>query len=157
MSFAIPKPLLDSLQSAFLAEGRRVCRDAAKILRKPEKEVLDILKTLPKATLIIHRDTDDIPTLCPVFLDTPSPLLQRCRRSCILGTGRCYRHQDTYDPPSPPGDTIVLTRIKKIAEMDTPLWCCEETRQVYNQNGEVVGELTECRELLLFTLQDTNV
>jgi hypothetical protein len=154
MSFAVPKPLLDSLQSAFVAEGRRLCRDAAKVLHKPEKELLDILKNLPKVSLIVHRDTDDTPTQCPVFLDKQSPVLQRCRRGCILGTGRCIRHQDTVDPPNSKSDTQMLTRIKKSAELDTPLWCCEETRQVYNAEANIVGELNEQGELLLFEYSD---
>jgi hypothetical protein len=154
MSLAIPKPLLDSLQAAFLAEGRKLCRDAAKVLHKPEKEVLDILKSLPKVSLIIHRDTDDTPTLCPVFLDTRGSLLQRCRRPCILGTGRCFRHQDATEPPSSPENTITLTRIKKTAELDTQLWCCEETNEIYNAEGNIVGELNDQREILIFEYSD---
>jgi hypothetical protein len=154
MSLAVPKPLLDSLQAAFLAEGRRLCRDAAKVLHRPEKELLDILKNLPKATLIVHRDTNETPTICPVFLDTQGKLVQRCRRPCILGTGRCFRHQDAADPPNPPGSTLVLTRIKKLQDTDTQLWCCEETNEIYNAEGQVVGELNDQREVLLFEYSD---
>jgi hypothetical protein len=143
MSISIPQTLLATLQAAFDAEAKRVARDAAKLLRVPEKEVMDIIKKVPKVQFKVIDDSE-IPTSCPIFKRSISrTVLIRCRAPCILGTGRCSHHQKEAIVPEVPDTKKPLTRVKRLQETDPVLWCDEETRAIYNEAGEHVGQLTE--------------
>ena len=150
MSITIPKLLLDTLEKRFAEEAKRLCKDAARILRQPEKDILALLKQMPKVKIQVADDSD-FPTRCPIILQRHK-VLERCRGPCILGTGRCVKHQNAQEPPEPPSDLQVLVRIQPLEENDTPLWCDETTRQVFDSSGAAVGELTEENVLELFTL-----
>lgn len=68
MQLAVPRSLWDGLQASFLAEGRKLCRDLAPILKIPEKELIQKLLTQPpKLQLAIVAD-EDRPLSCPVLL-----------------------------------------------------------------------------------------
>jgi hypothetical protein len=142
MSISIPQTLLATLQAAFDAEAKRVARDAAKVLRVPEKDVLEIIKKTPKMQFKIVDDSE-MPTTCPVFTTGSTQLLARCRVPCILGTGRCAQHQKQSHIPEAPETTRPLTRIKRLTDDDPELWCDEESRAIYNSTGEIIGNLTE--------------
>jgi hypothetical protein len=143
MSVNIPQTLLATLHAAFDAEAKRVARDAAKILRVPEKEILEIIKKTPKIQFKCIDDSE-IPTSCPIFKRSSSTtVLTRCRAPCILGTGRCLHHQKQTTIPDVPDTMKPLTRVKRLQETDQELWCDEETRTIYNATGEQVGQLTE--------------
>lgn len=143
MSISIPQTLLATLQAAFDVEAKRVARDAAKLLRVPEKDVLDVIKKVPKVQFKVIDDSE-IPTSCPVFKRSASTtVLTRCRAPCILGTGRCSYHQKQSTIPDVPDTKKPLTRVKRLQESDPVLWCDEETRKIYNDSGEEVGQLTE--------------
>jgi hypothetical protein len=152
MSVSVPKQLFDTLQAALQTEARRLCRDAAKILKRPEKEVLGILQSMPKLSLKIVDDMDS-PTQCPTLLQNEG-LLSRCRKPCILGTGRCVAHQDAKEPPELPESVEHMTRITLPSEYEeqTTLWVYEETQRVYDARGTIVGYITEDRELILYEL-----
>ena len=152
MSITIPKLLLDTLEKRFAEEAKRVCKDAARILRRPEKELLALLKQMPKLKLSVADDSD-FPTVCPIILQRHK-ILERCRGPCLLGTGRCLKHQNAPEPPEVPSTLQVLVRIQKCDELDTQLWCDETTRQVFDSSGTAVGELTEENVLELFTLEE---
>lgn len=151
LNIKIPSSLFDTLQAALKTEAKRVCRDAAKLLRRPETEVLAILLD-PKNQIslqILHDD--ELPDSCPVFLQH-SMLIERCRAPCILGTGRCLKHQSENQIPSFPPTIQSLTRLECTEEQPTPLWCDEATGIVYDSTGSVVGNYKNER-LELFLLE----
>ena len=151
MSVKLPKSLTDSLVTAFMAESRRVCRDAAKILYQPEADVLKILKAMPQIQFQIIDDSE-IPNTCPVLIQKES-VIERCRTGCILGTGRCVKHQDISTIPQISESLIQLTRVRKLHQDDTPIWCNEATKEILDAAGTVIGELTEDNEIIMYTLE----
>lgn len=151
MSVKLPKQLVESLQQAFLSEARRVCRDAAKLLHQDPNDVLAILKRLPPIQFQVIDDSDT-PTTCPVLLQKGA-IVERCRFPCILGTGVCMNHQQESEPPSIDSCETKLTRVKHTEPDMGPLWCDEETRNVYSREGTCVGVLTEENVLEIFTYE----
>jgi len=150
-SIKIPSSLFDTFQAALKTEAKRVCRDAAKLLRRPEAEVLAIvLDPKNQVSLQILHD-NDLPDSCPVLLQH-STLIERCRIPCILGTGRCLKHQTVTQIPTLPLTIQSLTRLECIGEQPTPLWCDEATGIVYDSTGSVVGTYSSER-LELFVLE----
>lgn len=147
----IPSTLFETLQSALKQETKRICRDAARILHIPQKELEEkIIKNCLKIPITVISDKD-IPTSCPAILQ--GDILYRCRHPCILGTGRCHAHQtvtipeiDTRQP-----EQITLTRIRYTAQ---ELWCEESTGTVYNNKKENVGEYRNNR---LYLISSTTV
>jgi len=128
----IPKSLFDSLQTSLLQEAKRICRDAAKILNVPEKELqAKVLKNMPKISII---NDNDKPYSCPVLVE--SAIIERCRKPCLLGTGRCQEHQKVETIPEPT-DQTTLTRIQ--SEYKESLWCNEIDGTVYTRENKQVG------------------
>ena len=146
MSIALPQSLLASLTASFEAEAKRLAKDMAKLLRVPEKEILQLVKQIPKIQFKIYDDSEN-ESSCPILIEEPG-LVKRCRRPCVLGTSRCMQHQ-LNDILSVPDTVKPLTRIK-----GHPYWCDEETKHVYNANGECVGELNEENQLELYTYEE---
>jgi hypothetical protein len=146
MSLAIPQILLTSLLAALDSEAKRVAKDAAKILRVPEKEILQIVKKLPKVQFKVYDDSEHS-TSCPTLLQD-SGLVKRCRHPCLLGTSRCMQHQ-TADIPTIPESVKSLTKLK-----GHPYWCDEDTRDVYNEKGVCVGSLNADNQLEIYSFED---
>ena len=146
MSLALPQTLIASLLAAFDAEAKRIAKDAAKILHVPEKEVLQLVKKLPKVQFKIYDDSEHSSS-CPTLLEEPG-LIRRCRHPCLLGTNRCMHHQDV-DIPAIPDSVKLLTRLK-----GNPYWCDEETRLVYDEKGECIGSLTTENQLEVYSFED---
>ena len=141
----VPSSLFESFQASLQQEAKRICRDAAKILRVPEKDLEQkILKSMLKITLV----KDNSSTSCCVLIlkQSEDRLAHRCRLPCILGTGQCYKHQ---------GVTIAeggtLTRIQAQPETEQ-LWCNEETGLVYTENSDEIGFYKNSR-LTLYCLE----
>jgi hypothetical protein len=146
MSIILPQSLISSLQATFDNEARRIAKDAAKILKVPEKEVLQIIKTSNKVQFKIIND-DETPSTCPVF-KTGETFLSRCRTPCVLGTGRCIYHQKQEIVETKYSELKMLTRVKKLQEADADLWCDEETQDIYNSSGQVIGNISDdCIEI----------
>jgi hypothetical protein len=146
MSLAIPQTLLTSLLAAFDGEAKRVAKDAAKILRVPEKEVLQIIKKIPKVQFKVYDDSEHTST-CPVLL-REAAILKRCRNPSLLGTSRCVHHQSA-ELPSIPETVIQLTKLKGY-----PYWCNEDTQHVYDTNGICVGTLNSEKQLELYSFEE---
>jgi hypothetical protein len=150
MSVSVPQSLLSVLQASFELEAKRVAKDVSKLLKVPEKEVLQLVKQMPKIQLKVHND-DDILSECPILLQ-PNNLLERCRKPCILGTGKCLHHQTSKVVDSIPTMLQRLTRLSVPSESNsnqTNYWCDEETKLVYTSNSVCVGYLNEDDELEL--------
>jgi hypothetical protein len=147
MALAFPTSILETLQQTFYQEAKRLCKDAAQILKVPEKELsAQVLGKLPR-NLLKLVDDDELPRVCPVLCQEGA-LYKRCRGPCLLGTGLCLQHQKACQPPEVPEGSLSLTRLA----VDTPLWCCEATQQVYDSSGAIVGELLD-GELILYVLE----
>jgi len=129
MSIQIPLSLLETIQSAFTGEAKRLCRDAAKILKVSEKDLLH--KILPSGSKIKLVDDNSAPITCPALIKMG--ILTRCRSPCLLGTGRCLHHQTAVVPVTE--GLIPLTRLEGM-----PRWCNEETGDVYESSGEIIGK-----------------
>jgi hypothetical protein len=143
----IPKSLFDSLQTSLNQEAKRLCRDAAKILKIPEKDLVGkIINKMPKITIIEDNST---PYTCPVLIE--NNLLERCRRSCLLGTGRCLEHQNSSNPE--PTTQKQLTRIQSTTDSPNALWCYESTGDVYNKELKIIGQYKNNR-LTLYDFQE---
>lgn len=138
----IPKSLLENLNASLNQEAKRLCRDAAKILKIPEKELQNkVLKKIEKIT--IHEDNDR-PYSCPVFNE--NNILERCRKPCLLGTGRCLTHQTSIIPE--PTTHKILTRIQPTSEYTEPLWCDESDGSVYDRKSDIIGTMIDNKIIL---------
>lgn len=87
---------------------------------------------MPKITIIEDNST---PYTCPVLIE--NNLVERCRRSCLLGTGRCLEHQKTTNPE--PTTQKQLTRIQSTTDSPNALWCDESTGDVYDKELKILG------------------
>ncbi len=155
MSISIPQSLLSVVQASFDLEAKRIAKDVSKLLKVPEKELLQLVKQMPKLQLKIYDDSDT-PCECPVFL-LKDELLQRCRLPCILGTGKCMVHQTEKDPPCIPESIQKLTRLSlpnTEASTSELYWCDEETKNVYNSKCNYVGYLNEEDDLELYEFSE---
>lgn len=130
-------------------EAKRIGREMAKLLDVPEKDVLQILKRIPKVSLTLHDDTE-FHASCPILIQNNS-IAYRCRRGCILGTNRCVEHQTIQinaekniekEAELESRPIVKLTRLKT---MDSCYWCNEETSVVYDATGKQVGFLKNNR------------
>ena len=140
MAVTFPASLLQTLQSAFHGEAKRLCRDAAKILRVPEKELtVKVLGKYTSNSIFKIVDDNDTPTTCPILIKQGS-IFERCRCPCILGTGRCLSHQTANQPPDVSNHLVRLTRLEQHPDLEEPLWCREETNELYDRSGAVIGE-----------------
>jgi hypothetical protein len=152
MSLSVPLTLIHALQASFEAESKRVARDVAKVLRVSEKEVLQIVKQMPKVSLKACDDSE-YPSSCPVLLQD-SQIVKRCRLPCILGTGLCLEHQKQKVQDLELFErSIKLTKIKINSELEnqSEYWFNEETKEVFNQEGNIVGTIRDDRlELYVF-------
>jgi len=132
----LPKSLLTTIQTAFKLEAKRLCRDIATILQKPEKELIEkVLQS--QIALEILEDNDETHS-CPILIQH-SVVLERCRRPCLLGTGLCIQHQSITTIPEVPSSLKTLTRIECSSEHTLSLWCDESTGYVYGTDGTQVG------------------
>jgi hypothetical protein len=151
----LPDGLLNELRAAFERETKRLCRDAASILKVPEAELARKVKeSMATIKLNVLPEDDELPRSCLVLLKRGT-VLERCRGPCVLGTGKCLRHQTTATPMGDlPQDSRRLTRLERTSATEEPMWCEESTRQVYNRHGDIVGEMNEDDALELFVLKE---
>jgi hypothetical protein len=151
MAVSFPASLLQTLQDAFYGEAKRMCRDAAKILRVPEKELTaKVLGKVSANSIFKILDDNDAPTTCPAIIKQGS-IFERCRCPCVLGTGRCLSHQTANQPPDVSNHSLRLTRLETHPDLQEPLWCREETNELYDRSGAVIGEREDgC--IVLYTL-----
>jgi hypothetical protein len=139
MQIAIPKSLWDTFQATFIAEGKKICRDLAPILKVSEKELVQkLLTNPPKLPLAIIEDQDR-PLSCPVLLKKAA-LYERCRLPCVLGTSRCCGHQTVDELPEVSDEMTHLTRLQRTDPAEENYWCDENTGDVYNRQMCIVGE-----------------
>jgi preprotein translocase subunit Sec63 len=151
MSLTIPQTLFTTLQSCFDMEAKRIGREMAKLLDVPEKEVLQILKRVPKVSLTLHDDTEFYAS-CPILIQSNS-IAYRCRRGCILGTNRCVEHQtiqidaekNIEKEAETKAETQPIIKLTRLKTTESCYWCNEETSAVYDATGKQVGFLKNNR------------
>ena len=149
MTLEVPSELYKTLQDVMMQEAKRLCKDAAKLLKVSEKELQTrILKDMPSLSLKIIDDKDQ-PIECPVFVKNAT-ILERCRHGCLLGTGRCLSHQGIHSLPELEEQTT-LTRLQPAEDVHISLWCNEETKDVFSADGKEIG-FYEDETLYLYTL-----
>lgn len=152
MTLEVPSEIYKTFQDILLQEAKRLCRDAAKILGRSEKDVIaKVIKELPKVPLKVIDD-NSLPLTCPVFIQKAT-LIERCRHACLLGTGRCLAHQGEICVPEIENQSS-LTRIQPTDCMDTHLWCNEATHDVYTREGKIIGRYKD--EILRVYQLDTS-
>jgi hypothetical protein len=146
----VPKSLFETIQGICKMEARRLCREAAVLLERPENELIEkVLQSQPQTILEIIED-DDISVSCPILIQREK-MNERCRRPCILGTERCLRHQSIHKAYEPNVPVQSLTRIETNNTDTQHLWCDESTSFVYDSNSKIVGTYkNECLELFVF-------
>ena len=140
----IPQTLYETLQTAFLAEGKRLAADAARILGVDEKELVKKLFSSNRVAITLVEDSER-PLSCLVPIQE-NVVLRRCRRPCVLGTSRCVSHQDITHIPELEADidsSKILTRLGTHPDIKEPLWVAEETSQIFNSKGNCVGRRTD--------------
>ncbi len=141
MSINVTQALYETLQAAFLLEGKRLCKDIATILGQDEKE---LQKRLLKTKIPIALFNDSERCLSCLVIIQKDDILARCRKPCILGTMRCISHQSVETIEEPSGiesiaDLKQYTRVESNAELTEQLWCHEETGTLINSKGKKVG------------------
>jgi hypothetical protein len=136
MNINVTQSLYETLQAAFLLEGKRLCKDIATILGQDEKE---LQKKLLKAKIPITLFNDSERCLSCLVVVQKDHILARCRKPCILGTNRCISHQAVETIEDPSADLKQYTRVESNSELDEPLWCHEETGALINSKGKQVG------------------
>jgi len=150
----ISDALLSTLIQAFERERRNLCYDAAKILRVPEKQVDQIVKQAMSTVTFTVFEEDEKRQTCPILIQT-AVVLERCRGPCLMGTGRCLKHQTVPNPPEISDVQEPLTRIERIDASLPPLWCNERTEDVYNAEGNIIGHYNKDENVLsLFTFEE---
>lgn len=138
-TISVPLALLETLQGVFQKEARSVCVDVAKTLGLPKEEVIKrVLVQQSKVELQVFEC--ETPTECPI-LTLKDEIYIRCRRSCLLGTGRCSLHQSTrlYKEP------ISKQKYQRLCSEDGTIlgWKKEGETTVYNGKGEPIGEFRD--------------
>ena len=151
MSLTVPKSLLQTLQTTFDAESKRIAKDISKVLNVEEKEILQILKKIPKVQMNIVDDSDFC-TSCPVLF-CKGKLAYRCKNPCIIGTSRCIYHQTNNTIPSIPDHIVNVTKLCH-SDLQESYVCDEETKVVYDNSGNSVGELTEDNNLYIYSFDE---
>lgn len=132
----LPQILLESLQGQLQAEGRKLCKEIAKLLDIPEKElVTNVLLKQPKMEIACTDETER--TSCPVFVKRRT-ILERCRYPCILGTNRCTTHQ-SIQTIEEPETGIGLYRLAYSSDEYSSLWIDQDTQLVYSDTNSIVG------------------
>ena len=138
MSYTVPIPLqlLENLQNVFQSEARKLCREVATTLGIPSQHVIqNVLTDMPKLPLQVFDL--DVPPLCMCLLNEEK-MWFRCRKPCVLGTGRCIHHQSVKQEE--PESEKVYRRIAH-KELNETLWADEQSSTVWNAKGECVGEI----------------
>lgn len=143
-SVKIPKYLVDSLDTIFEKVGREYIKQAAQILEKDEKEMLKTI--LPKLKRKEHSMVQMYPDqeyyTCAHLPNykSPSLLQHRCRYPNVIGTQRCIHHQHIHHIEDiEPEISVTRVFIKNSDEHDAMYFCDENTQQVYNKEGVVIG------------------
>lgn len=139
----IPESLFLSFQSQLQAEGKRLCRDLAKVLGVPEKELVSNVLLKDKKVSIVS-DTNDGKPFCPVLVPRGT-ILDRCFHPTLLGTERCIQHQSVGKLPDVPDELVTLIKLSTT----TPYYMNPETKEVLNESGQLVGIYRD-EEVLLF-------
>jgi len=136
MNIHVTQSLYETLQAAFLMEGKRLCKDIATILGQDEKE---LQKKLLKNKIPINLFSDSEHCLSCLVVVQKDTILARCRKPCILGTKRCISHQAVEIIEDPAADLKQYTRVESNTDLDEPIWCHEETGTLVNSKGKRVG------------------
>jgi len=139
----IPESLFLSFQSQLQAEGKRLCRDLAKVLGVPEKELITNV-LLKDKKISITPDTNDGKPFCPVLVPRGA-ILDRCFHPILLGTERCMHHQSVGALPEVPDGLTTLVKLSTT----TPYYMNPETKEVLDESGKLVGVYRD-EEVLLF-------
>ncbi len=147
----IPSIIIDTLYAEFKREARALCKDLAPVLGVPEKELRkNVIDGVAKMPLhVVH--VDDLRRQCPVpVLRGDSGVVELCRTTCIIGTGRCTEHRHIADHQLP-----ALAAEKELVRMTTAcadihtLWFDAETGNVFNSRLQHVG-IYKDESLILF-------
>ena len=129
-NFNIPLPLLETLQTIFEKEGKKLAESVALSLGIHPQEVI---KKVFKKTQINVYDWD-APSLCKI-LRKDELVYAYCSKPCVLGTTRCLIHQNeeiTTEPKHKPVQRLLLEEGSK------KLWV-DRTMRVYSSDGNYLG------------------
>jgi len=128
-NFNVPIPLLESLQSAFEREGKKLAESVALSLGLQPQEVI---KKVFKKTGITVYDWD-ASSSCDI-LRRDNMVYAQCAKPCLLGTTKCLIHQQEI--ASKPN----LKKVRRLVLDDKRLWLDEESK-VYSSEGLYLGWL----------------
>jgi hypothetical protein len=128
-NFNVPIPLLETLQSSFEREGKKLAESVALSLGLQPQEVI---KKVFKKTKIAVFDWDAPPS-CDV-LRKDNLVYAQCAKPCLLGTTKCIIHQQEVS------NKPVLKKVQRLVVDDKRLWVDEESK-VYSSDGDYLGWL----------------
>ena len=128
-NFNIPIPLLETLQSAFEREGKKLAESVALSLGLQPQEVI---KKVFKKTQIKVYDWEALSS-CDV-LRRDNLVYAQCSKPCLLGTTKCLIHQqEIVTKPD-------LKKMQRLVLDSNRLWLDEESK-VYSSDGLYLGWL----------------
>jgi len=130
-NFNIPLPLLETLQTTFEKEGKKLAESVALSLGLHPQEVI---KKVFKKTHISVYDWD-APSLCKI-LRKDELVYAYCSKPCVLGTTKCLIHQNEEiigEPKHKPVQRLLLED-----DGSKKLWLDKESR-VYSSDGNYLG------------------
>jgi hypothetical protein len=134
MSYPIPTILLETLQSAFQHEAKKICAEVAETLGIPKQQVI---KKVLNHTSFINLIECETPHVC-MFLQKEKYIYTRCRKHALLGTGRCVNHQNIEQVQEEAKQVL-----RKLINGDAIFWLEEETGKVFDSTGSCVGTYAE--------------
>lgn len=139
MSYPVPRPLFEAIQSSLYAASRNFIRSLAEdVLEVPAADLMRRVLPSKEAFNIVLYETEDIKECyaCAVHPHNHA-MAVRCRRPVIPGDTFCAAHK--YDRPAIQ-QTIDSTTWHplKVGTDLPPLWYDEETGRVVN------GDVIEC-------------
>ena len=142
-SYAIPKILWESLESALYAESRNLVRNIADTLHVPQSDLLKAVFPTKEDFKVTLYDTDSCRE-CLATEEHPlnNDLAIRCRNPVFPGETFCKQHKYTRNSLQLRIEPAISWTPLKVPPELPPLWT-DGTGAVFNVKREQVGYLQE--------------
>ena len=144
MSYAVPRPLFEAIESSLFAASRAFIRSLAEdVLDVPPADLLRRVLPSKDSFKIVLYDADDIKE-CYAFIAHPAQaeLAVRCRRPIVPGESYCGLHRHERPTLQLRMEPAINWRPLKVGPELPPLWI-NEVGQVFDAAKRECGSFNE--------------